>query len=313
MIWSGWICELNRRGRISPIWAYVVDLDRGPTVITSSDSGSRCNARDLPKMRYLSPRKIPKVSKHRSGQAVMRFVGYGQQGLPRDVYLGVHGSEEVEERYEDEVRDWIEWSLEGGSAPAGWKPAETGHEGVLTVGELVEGYRRHLAEIWGAGWQQVRIDEDQAWEYGDALQAGWAQMRSGRVRGGSVWDKDEFQKGKQRVKEARRRYGHLNEGLQKQWAMEVLGDLLREFGPLAAAVLGDKVLRPLRMTWVERGRSLVDRKLGMEVITDAYCYVIGRTPTAPWNLERGVLEQHADEFGVDRGIVRADGRWVRTG
>jgi len=264
-------------------------------------------------MRYLSPRKIPDMSRHHTGQAVVRFVGYGREGRPRDVYLGAHGSVEADARYEEAVRDWSRWSLEVGSAPAGWKPAETGHEGVLTVGQLVEGYRRHLAEVRGEGWQRVGIEEDRVPEYEKALERGWEKMRTARRKGGSVWDRDGFREGKERVQEARRRYGHLDEGRERRWTVEVLDDLLGEFGRMAAAILGDRELRQLRKKWGDRGRSVVDRQAGMGVVTAAYCHVIGREPWAPWNLERGDLERRADTFGLDLGIVRAGGRWVRTG
>lgn len=274
--------------------------------------GSRSCGRDLPVMRYLSPRKIPAKRLHCSGQAVVRFVEHVEKGRPRDVYLGVDGSAEINERYNKEVRDWIQWLLEAGSAPAEWKPAETGHEGVLTVGELVEGYRRHLTDVWGEGWQRVTIEEDRVREYGEALERGWDQMRRGRRTDSSIWDREGFREGKQLVEEARRRFGYLDEGRKKQWTAEALDDLLGKFGQMAAAVLGDRELRQLRRKWSVRGRSVVDRQAGMRVVKDAYCYVIGREPRAPWNLDRGSLEQKADEYGLDLGIVGDDGRWVRT-
>src|SRR4051794_37921270 len=105
-------------------------------------------------MRYLSPRMVPEMRPHKgSGRAVLRIVEPRDEGERRgrlrDVYLGVYGSAEVERKYEEAVRAWIERSLEVGWAPAGWEPDRTGHEGVLTVGELVGGFRRYLDRTWG--------------------------------------------------------------------------------------------------------------------------------------------------------------------
>jgi hypothetical protein len=292
--------------------AYIVDLDPGIPVKVSAAWGSRSGRRNLPVMKYLSPRTIPAMSRHRTGQAVVRFAVH-EEGDPKDLYLGVYGSAGAKERYEKEVWDWTQWLLEVGWAPAEWKPAETGHSRVLTVGELVEGYRWHLAELWGEGWQRVRIDEDQVRAYREALDRGREQMKRGRRIDGSVWDRQGFREGKQLVDEARRRYGHLDEGLKKQWTEEVLDELLGDFGPVAAAVLGDRELRRLRGKLASRDLSFIDRKTGMGVVREAYCYVIGRKPCAPWNKDRSHLKQKANEYGVDLGIVGADGRWVRTG
>jgi len=112
-------------------------------------------------MRYLSPRKTPAMSLHRaSGQALVRFVEQREEhhrGPVRDVYLGLHGSAEAHERYDQEIREWVSRSLQVGWAPAGWQPAETGHNGVLTVQGLVEGYRRRLDAVWGLGWRRDEI------------------------------------------------------------------------------------------------------------------------------------------------------------
>jgi hypothetical protein len=275
-------------------------------------------------MRYLSPRRIPKWSLHRgSGQAVVRFVepreGDGR-GRVEDRYLGVHGSAEVQANYEIAVRDWIERSLRVGWAPAGWKPAETRHEGVLTVGELVVGYRRYLARTTGEGWVHAEIDESQARAYRAALERAREMMRAGRPRGDSSsrergkrgGDKGMMREGKRLIAEARRRYGHLDDSLERCWTARVLDDLVGDHGTWAAAVLGDRELRRLREKWAERGVSLSDRKAGMEVIGDAFWYVIGREPEAPWDRPRDFLEQNADRFGLDLGMVGADGRWVRS-
>jgi hypothetical protein len=309
--------------------------DRVRTGVDRVGNSTDCPARwgDIPVMRILSPRKIPARSDHHgSGQAVVRFVDHREgddRGHVDDVYLGVHGSEGIEDRYEAAVRDWIRRSLEVGWAPAEWKPAETGHEGVLTVAELVGGYRRNLDRSWGDDWQQVEIDEGQVREYRAALDRARELMRAGRPRGDSSgrqrgdprgrlrikWggDKEMFREGKKFLDEARGRYGYLDDGLERRWTARVLDDLIDDYGSWAAAVLGDRELRLLRKKWTERGVSLSDRKSGMKVVEDAYRYVIGRKPRAPWNLDRSVLEQNAQEFGLDLGAMGADGRWVRTG
>ena len=237
----------------------------------------------------------------------------------------MHDSAGVGGRYEEEIRKWIERSLPVGWAPAGWEPARTGHEGVLTVGGLVGGYRRYLSRIWGEDWQQVEMDENQVREYRATLERAREMMRAGRPRGDSRgsstgrqrinWggDKDMMREGKQLLGEARGRYGHLDDGLERRWTARVLEDLTGDYGSWAAAVFGDRELRRLREKWAERGVSLSDRKAGMEVVGDAYWYVIGREPEATWDRPRSFLEQNADRYGLDLGIVGADGRWVRTG
>lgn len=250
-----------------------------------------------------------------SGQTVVRFVDHpdrANRGPIQDVYLGVHGSDGVEGKYEEERRVWIELSLEVGWAPAEWKPAETGHEGVLTVGELVAGYRVRMDDVWGLGWQRVGVDPCEVEEWRAALERGWSLIRRGRRRGNWGGDREMVREGKQLVAEARVRFGHLDEACGKLWYARVLDDLEGDYGPWAAAVLGDRELRRLRKKWAEEGRSLSDRKTGMGVVRDAYCYVVGRQARAEWDLAREYLEQNADQFGLDRGIVRADGRWVRT-
>ena len=257
------------------------------------------------------------MSLHRgSGQAVVRFVEHrkgGRRGLVDDRYLGVFGSAGVRERYEEEIGEWIERSLPVGWAPAGWEPARTGHEGVLTVEELVAGYRRHLAGGWGAGWWHAGAEPYVVREYREALERAHELMRKGRRRGDWSGDRRISREGKRLVLDARRRFGHLDDRLEKLWAARVLNDLVRDYGPMAAAVLGDRELRQLRGRWAADGRSLGDRKAGMVVVKDAYCYVVRREPRAPWDLDRGYLEEHAHEYGLDLGIVGADGRWVRTG
>ena len=122
-----------------------------------------------------------------------------------------------------------------------------------------------------------------------------------------------MQEGKRLIADARRRYGQLDATMGKLWTARVLEDLAGDYGPWAAAVFGNRELRRLRKKWTERGVSLSDRKTGMEVVGHAYWYVIGREPKAPWNEPRNILEQNADKYGLDLGIVGADGRWVRTG
>ncbi|SIO63342.1 hypothetical protein SAMN05444166_7318 [Singulisphaera sp. GP187] len=272
-------------------------------------------------MRLLSPRKTPAMSLHRaSGQALLRFVEYREgkcRGPVRDVYLGLDGSARAIGRYEEEIREWVSRSLHVGWGPAGWQPATTGHEGVLTVEGLVAGYRRHLDEVWGVEWQRGEMSSEEVLEYRTALERGRELTREGRPRklGQEVrWmgDRQLVRKGKLFVLEARRRYGHLDACIKRLWAAQVLQDLIDKFGPMSVAVIGDRELRRLRKAWDARGHSLSDRKSGMEVVRDAYCHVIGREARAPWDLDRSQLERNADRFGLDRGVVGPDGRWVRT-
>src|SRR5262245_37751005 len=165
------------------ILAYVVDLKPGLPVTASADRGSRSGGRDLPVMRYLSPRKIPGMSLHRSGQALVRFVEHRagrDRGPVEDVYLSKYDSPDVETRYQEAIQAWKLRALGVGWAPAGWEPAETGHVGVLTVGELVAGYERYLDSAWGKDWRHVDLDSGQVQEYREALKRGWEQMNRGR-------------------------------------------------------------------------------------------------------------------------------------
>lgn len=278
-------------------------------------------------MRYLSPRMVPKMGSHKgSGQAVLRIVeprkeGELRRGPVQDIYLGVYGSAAVKQRYDEEVAKWIERSLRVGWAPAGWEPAKTGHEGVLTVAELVGGYRRYLVGTWGEDWPRVEMDEGQVREYQAALERARELMRAGRSRGNSRgrrrvrWggDRELMRQGKHLLVEARGRYRHLDDSLERLWTARVLDDLVGDYGPWAAAVLGDRELRQLRNKWTERGVTLSDRKAGMEVVGNAYWHVIGREPKAPWDMPRSFLEQNANQYGLDLGIIGADGHWVRTG
>jgi len=188
----------------------------------------------------------------------------------------------------------------------------------LTVEDLVEGYRRHLDEFWGSGWRRDEIDPDQFLAYREARGKARELIRQGRPRmldGKVHWvgDRQMLREGKQLAREARRLHGHLDAAEERLWAARVLEDLVAGFGPISAAVVGDRELRQLRGKWAGQGRSLADRKAGMEWVRDAYYYVIGREPWAPWDLDRVYLERHAHEFGLDLGSVGPDGRWVRSG
>lgn len=273
-------------------------------------------------MRHLSPRKVPSVSDHKgSGRAVVRFVEPGARargGPIRDVYLGLCGSDEVEARYEEEVRRWIEESLRVGWAPAGWRPAETGHEGVLTVADLVDGYGRRLESNWGRDWRRVELDPLRVREYQEALEEARRLRREGRASEGRkprkwVGDRLRVRESRRLAGEARVRHGRLDADLDKERTARVLDDLVVEFGPTAAAVLGDRELRRLREKWAEEGLPLADRRLAARVVKDAYRYVVGRDPWAPWDVPRSRLEREVDRFGLDLGAVGKDGRWARSG
>jgi hypothetical protein len=264
-------------------------------------------------LRHLSPRKTPAMSVHQgSGQALVRFVEdreKGVRGRVRDVYLGVRGTTGIRERYEEEIRVWVELSLRVGWCPEGWEPALTGHEGVLTVGELVQGYGRSLDLSLGEGWKRSEVDPVEVDEYRTTLERAREQQRRGR------WERDHdlTRDGKLLASEARQRFGHLEADLENHRAALVLDDLAEAFGPMAAAAFGDRELRVLRRSWAERGRSLVDRKAGTGVIRDAFAVVVGREPWAPHDRDRRYLEAYPHLFGLDLGYVETDGRWVRTG
>ena len=253
------------------------------------------------------------MSLHRgSGQALVRFVEHrekGVRGRVRDVYLGVYGTSEAGHRYEQEIQGWVEGSLKVGWCPEGWEPARTGHEGVLTIGGLVVGYGRYLDQSLGMGWRRPEIDPVEAEEYRAALERAREQMRRGR------WgrDKELARDGKLIASEARRRFGHLEAGLDRLRTAQVLDDLGEAFGLMAAAAFGDRELRVLRRRWTDQGRPLVDRKEGTGVIRDAFAIVVGREPWAPHDRDRTYLEAYPHLFGLDVGYVGTDGRWVRTG
>jgi len=251
---------------------------------------------------------------------MVRFVEYregNRRGPVRDAYLGVHGSAGAIERYEQEIWKWVSQSLQVGWAPAGWQPAQTGHDGVLTVQGLVGGFKRYLESAWGEGWQLFEADPDQLREYKEALERARELRREGRPRKLDrkvrwMGDREMVRESKRLGLEARLRYGHLDVGLDRLWTAKVLSDLLGRFGRMASAVSGDRELRQLRAKWKADGCSLSDRKTGMEVVQDAYWHVIGRKPEAPWDLDRSVLEKEPQRYGLDFGTVGADGRWVRT-
>lgn len=268
-------------------------------------------------MRYLSPRKVPAIVEHKgSGQDVVRFVEPrkgASRGPVEDHYLGVHGSAQVGERYRGVIQDWIERSLQVGWAPAGWDPGRTGHANVLTVGELVEGYRRYAGEVGGLARREERLDPEEVREYREMLDRGRELMRRGRPAGDWSGDRESFREGRSLVEQARRRYGGLDDALERLWNAQVLEDMVGDFGATAAAVMGDHELRMLRKKWTERGVPLSDRKGGLRFVRAVFSHVIGRGPRAEWNLERKHLQENAHEFGLDFGHVAADGRWVRTG
>ncbi len=253
------------------------------------------------------------MSPHRgSGQALVRFVENREKGVRGqvcDVYLGVHGTARAWERYQEEIRGWVERSLRVGWCPEGWEPARTGHEGVLTVGELVQGYGRSLDLSLGEGWRRSEVDPVEVEEYRAALERAREQQRRGR------WerDRDLTRDGKLLASEARQRFGHLEADLENHRTAQVLDDLSEAFGPMAAAAFGDRELRVLRQSWAERGRSLVDRKEGTGVIRDAFAVIVGREPWAPHDRDRSYLEAYPHLFGLDLGYVGIDGRWVGTG
>ena len=243
---------------------------------------------------------------------MVRFVENREGGLRgpvEDLYLGVYGSAGVEERYGEEIREWIERSLQIGWAPAGWQPDRTGHEGVLTVEGLVGGFRRYLNEIWGENWEPFEPDPGKVQEFRAEQERARELMRRGR------WERDKktLREGKLLSLQVRRRFQALDQSLERLWTSRVLGDLFEDMGSMAAAVVGDRELRQLRKKWTELDVPLVDRKAGMAVVRDAFFHVIGREPWAPWDLERSYLERNAHLYGVDFGVVGPDGRWVRTG
>ena len=231
-----------------------------------------------------------------------------RRGPVEDRYLGVYGSAGVEERYGEEIREWIERSLQIGWAPAGWQPDRTGHEGILTVEGLVGGFRRYLNEIWRENWEQVEPDPGRVKEFRAEQERARELMRRGR------WERDRntLREGKLLSIQVRRRFEGLDQSLERLRAIQVLGNLIEDFGDTAAAVFGDRESRRLINKWTEFGVPLVDRKAGMALVRDAFFHVTGREPWAPWDLERSYLERNAHRFGVDFGVVGPDGRWVRT-
>ena len=264
------------------------------------------------------------MSRHKgSGQSLVRFVEHREEnrrGPVRDVYLGVHGSAAAGHRYDEEIRDWVDRSLRVGWCPESWQPARTGHAGVLTVGGVVEAFGERLAGSWGTGWRDVEVDAVQVRRYREDLERALELIRQARRMGrhdGSrqehrgAWDHELLDQGKRLRREAGERFGHLDGGLHRLLTARVLEDLLGDFGPVAAAALGDRELRRLRAKWAGRGLSLSDRKVGMKVVQDAFVHVIGRKPSAPWDLDRSFLERHAEEYGLDLGIVGEGGRWVK--
>ena len=264
-------------------------------------------------LRHLSPRKTPAMSVHQgSGQALVRFVEdreKGVRGRVRDVYLGVRGAAGTRERYDEEIRGWVERSLRGGWCPEGWEPARTGHEGVLTVRELVQGFRTALDLTLGERWRRSEQDPVEVEEYRATLERAREQGRRGR------WSRDHdlIREGKLLALEARQRFGHLETDLANHYTAQVLEDLSESCGPMAAAAFGDRELRIIRQNWSEKGHSLVDRKEGTGVIKDAFAVVVGREPWAPHDLYRSHLEAEPHLFGLDLGYVGTNGRWVRTG
>ncbi len=248
------------------------------------------------------------MSLHRdSGQAVVRF---REAGDPRvgDVYLGIYGTSQAGQRYAEEIAAWIERALEVGWCPDGWEPARTGHEGVLTVGGLVEGYRRYLDGIWGRGWRQVVVGAEDMDEYRKALERAWGLMRRGRWEG----DPDQVRDGRRLKSETRHRFEHLEADLGHFRTARMLTDLHDAYGSLAAAAFGDRELRALRRMWHDRGCSLAERKQGNATIRDAFVVVIGRRPKAPHDCARGFLEANPHLYGLDVGSMGSDGRWAKS-
>src|SRR5262245_15035404 len=85
-------------------------------------------------------RRIPSLCRHKAtGQAVVRLDG-------TDVYCGVHGTPEAQERYERAIAEWL---LTGQPAVSPSSPPPPVDPRALTVNELVLAYwSRHVTNYY---------------------------------------------------------------------------------------------------------------------------------------------------------------------